>query len=231
MNIVQLQVPAICVIVAVAIIATSPTANAEPANALWLKVSQHEGRTDTPIKVEEAATLRGGVYVKLMSHRVWRVGMYHRTLKRFILFGEPALPLVSPVEANMPGLWDSRMGTHGIALTKFDNDRFGKAFAFQVRDPGVYSISAEWSLFQEYEGKTVTSKITSNPVLLFIKPSDDFEIVAKAREELGETGEFESLKLQEFLEQYFDRHDADADFKSTVLPFPIEPTPNNGSPH
>lgn len=184
---------------------------------LTAKLSKHVAVTGETLELEEAMSLEVGMGVTTISHRVWRTGIYHRALQQFVLLHLPSSQQVFPTSLAFDSLSDSRAAPHGIPLEEFENGLLAKTFAFRVRDPGVYVITVEWRIKARGDmGERLPS--ASNPVILFVKPSRDYDQVAKARAPSEPSGRLLGLNLQETMESYYDEHHNLPGFDGIVIP-------------
>lgn len=170
---------------------------------LLAKLSSARVPTNKEVELQESMAFDANTGVVRMGHTVSRIGIYHRRQKRFIMWNEVPLSTVFPVSEVIRGLPDSFASTGGFPLKDVGGGARGRVFHFRAIEPGIYVIETQWMLRQR-NANGVTA-VKSNPVILFVEPSANFEEEAKARE-----GEFEGLALQRRLEEAFDAADKSA---------------------
>lgn len=138
----------------------------------------------------------------MISHRVTRIGIFHRGLKRFVLWHGMILNGAKPV-----GLPQAEIGPHGIQMKELADGRLSKQYEFNVPDPGIYLLHTEWSLTtRDMNGKKPFVR-KGNPVLFFVEPAADYELQATKR-----AGEFEGLNLQSYQEKLYDNSPSESGF-------------------
>jgi hypothetical protein len=201
-----------------AVLALGNSASAQRGGWLTAKVSDYHTVTGARIDLEEAMLLEPGHGATNISHEVWRAGIYHRNLSRFILMVGPARQRVSPIHSSLPGLPDSLAAPHGVSLEEVGKGWLGKRFSFEFLDPGVYVVKAEWWLRSRGHASEKPRIVKSNPVILFVKPSAGYDETARRRMETDGSGYLEGLELQEKLERFYDDHHDDADCTFMILP-------------
>lgn len=152
-----------------------------------------------------------------IRHEVWRTGIYHRRLSRFVLLHDGGNQKVFPTSRSLSDLPDSMLSPHGFPLQEAEKDGwFAKTYRFTFLDPGIYVINVEWHL-KTRGGAKRQLPLKSNPVILFVKPSPDYDDAARRRVREEGPDNQHGLEAQERLERYYDEHHEDPNFSGSVL--------------
>jgi len=155
--------------------------------------------TSNQIQIVESTEMPIGYGATMISHDVKRIGIYHRGLKRFVLWNG-----YMHIRAKLNGLPNALLSPHGISMKDLGDGRLGVQYEFNVPEPGVYIINTTWSLkTRDMKGKNPIER-KGNPSLLFVEPSPDYD-----RQEQTPENFSHGIGLQKYLEERFDENPGD----------------------
>lgn len=97
--------------------------------------------TSDTVKITESTEMPVDYVLMSIKRTEKRIGIYHRELKRFVLWNGNLTR--GEKQKNMPkGL----LAPHGIFLKDFGDGRAGVQYEFNAPDPGVFIVNTTWTL-------------------------------------------------------------------------------------
>jgi len=186
-------------------IATHTGACVAQDRTVKVTLSNAMATTSENVQIKESTEMLADHIVTGIKRDTKRIGIYHRELKRFVLWngyltrGEKQNTL--PKGLIVP---------HGIPLKDFGGGRVGVQYDFNTPDPGVFIVNTEWTLRPRAIRDAGVVVRTGNPVLLFVEPAADHNRPNQSNDNI-----IYSSSLQEILEREFD---ANPDEVGVLLP-------------
>jgi hypothetical protein len=159
------------------------------------RLSGNRCQTGEPVTIQQVAHFEPGVAVVSIRHEVWRVGLYQRGSKEFVLIDDLPHARVSKLRSAFPGLAESLTSPGGIPLRDAGDGLLAKSFAFSATEPGVFMIQPRWTI--KTRGEVELIRRSANPVLLFVRPSQRYREDAEEVEiQAALEGHFAKLKSE-----------------------------------
>ena len=150
--------------------------------------------TSDNVKITESTEMPADYVLKSIKRTEKRIGIYHRELKRFVLWNGN---LTRGERQN--SLPNALLAPHGISLKDFGDGRAGVQYEFNAPDPGVFIVNTTWTLRPRATGDSNLIERTGNPVLIFVNPASDYDDQDQPIDLIKD-----GSSLQNFLEKKFD---------------------------
>jgi len=152
--------------------------------------------TSDRVKITESTELPTEHIVVTIARETKRIGIYHRGLKRFVLWN--GYLTKGEKDRRMP---EALISPHGIPMKDFGNGRFGVEHEFNALDPGVFIVNTTWTLKpRAFDDKNFIER-KGNPVLLFVEPAAGYDNRGQSGDENND-----DPSLQDFLELQYDNN-------------------------
>lgn len=180
----------ICIVSSLASLLSAQTQD----SSVRVSVSGCHVTTGTPIEAVESIMMPPGNGAMMIAHRVSLIGFFHRNLGSFVLWNGKIARGVT-----ISGLPHAEMAPSGIPMKELGDGRLGVRYVFQISDPGIYLVYAEWSMIARNMVGKKPNVLKGNPVLLFVAPADGYTM-----QDSNQEGAFRGSGLQSHFESQYD---------------------------
>lgn len=170
-----------CVSIACIGLCSTVSGGEPPTGELTLTLDKPAVAVGETVRLREMAPVATGLAFWSASHDVLLIGRYDEMTGRPIRLNKSEfVNLVLSSERYQIGLPSASWGSHGLSLGLSAGDQKGMEVEFQPKRPGVYLISARWSVRAKAgaafvaagvgRGPAVAEEVTGSPVVLTVRP-------------------------------------------------------------